>query len=305
MPLFLPVLNQMAFLFTCIFLGWLLSRLEILPKSTDKALSRLETYLIAPALVINSFRTNCTPENLRDNGPLLLYSVALLVFSFLLTVPLVRLFTKDPEETGIYRYSLMIPNFGFVGNAMVLGMYGEEGLFRFLIFTLPTTVFVYTIGVMWLTAGRQKVTWKSFINPAFLSVIAGVILGLTGLKLPRFAVNAVSSLAACYSPIAMLLTGIVIAHFDLKELFVKKNVYALTIVRLVVIPLIVFALVKALNLPYMASLMILVFSVMPLGMNTIVYPAAYGLNEKPGAAMAVISSLAGLVTVPLLLSFML
>lgn len=41
---------------------------------------------------------------------------------------------------------------------------------------------------------------------------------------------------------------------------------------------------------------------MPLGLNTIVFPAAYGRDETPGAAMAVISNLIGIVTVPLILT---
>ena len=299
------VLSQMAFLFTCILLGYIISRLRVLPENADKVLSKLETYVLAPALVINSFRTNCTPENLSDNASLIGYSCILLGVSLVMTLAVAPLFTKDPEEIGVYRYSLLVPNYGFMGNALVQGLYGEEGLFRFLIFSLPVTAFVYGVGVMWLTAGRQKVTWKSFVNPSFLSMIIGLLLGVTGLPLPAFVTKTVSSCAACFSPIAMILTGIVIAHFDLKELFSQKKVYVLTLVRIIIIPLIVFAAVRALHLPQTAAHMIIIFSVMPLGMNTIIYPAAFGLNEKPGASMAVISNIIGLITVPALLSFML
>ena len=52
-------------------------------------------------------------------------------------------------------------------------------------------------------------------------------------------------------------------------------------------------------------MMAMIFSSMPLGLNTIVYPAAYGIDETPGAAMAIISNLIGLVTVPVLLSLIL
>ena len=50
------------------------------------------------------------------------------------------------------------------------------------------------------------------------------------------------------------------------------------------------------------TLLMVIFSSMPLGLNTIVFPAAYGGDETLGASMAVISNLIGMITVPLILS---
>ena len=41
---------------------------------------------------------------------------------------------------------------------------------------------------------------------------------------------------------------------------------------------------------------------MPLGMNTIIFPAAYGGDLTTGASMAVISNIVGLISVPVILS---
>ena len=49
---------------------------------------------------------------------------------------------------------------------------------------------------------------------------------------------------------------------------------------------------------------VLIFTAMPLGLNTIVFPAAYGGDENIGASMAVISNVIGLVTVPLMMQLM-
>ena len=39
---------------------------------------------------------------------------------------------------------------------------------------------------------------------------------------------------------------------------------------------------------------------MPLGMNTVVFPEAYGGDPEPGASMAIISTTISIVTVPLM-----
>ena len=100
----------------------------------------------------------------------------------------------------------------------------------------------------------------------------------------------------------MILTGFVIGKFDLKKLVTKARVYLLTVLRIVVMPLIFLLIAKLLRLPQEAQTLVLVFSAMPLGLSTIVFPAAYGGDETPGASMAVISNVIGILTVPLMMS---
>ena len=38
----------------------------------------------------------------------------------------------------------------------------------------------------------------------------------------------------------------------------------------------------------------------PLGLNTIVYPAAYGGDTKPGASMAMVSHILSVITIPVM-----
>ena len=47
----------------------------------------------------------------------------------------------------------------------------------------------------------------------------------------------ISSLANCFSPLAMILTGLVIGGYDIKSLLKNKRVYLLTLVRCILLPL--------------------------------------------------------------------
>ena len=62
MELFFATGNQMIYLFTLILIGYVLSRIGILPQGTAKALAILENYVLIPALVIDSFSRNFTVE---------------------------------------------------------------------------------------------------------------------------------------------------------------------------------------------------------------------------------------------------
>jgi len=305
MQALVPTLNQMLFLFTCIIIGWAVNKIKLLPENADQTISKLLSYVIMPALIINSFYNNCTIENLTANVPLLLYSCLYYGLSLAIGIVLGPRFSKDKGVQGLYKYSFMITNMGFMGNALILGLFGEEKLFRYLIFNLPGSILVYSIGVIWLTGGKKKFTWKSFMNPMFGFMILGILMGIIHPPLPVFITSTMSSLASCFSALAMLLTGFVIGEFAIPELLKVKPVYVLTLLRTILIPIGVYFLFKWIGTPDDILMYVVFTAAMPLGMNTIVFPAAYGGDLTTGASMAVISNIVGLISVPLILSLVL
>ena len=112
-----------------------------------------------PAVVINTFRTNCTVENITKKWVFIAYSAVILAFCILVAFIVSRFLGKTPYLQKIYRYSIAVSNFGFVGTAMVSGIYGADSieLFDYLMFTLQLNMFNYSIGIAWLVAHRGKV----------------------------------------------------------------------------------------------------------------------------------------------------
>lgn len=162
-------------------------------------------------------------------------------------------------------------------------------------------LFCYSFGVAWLIPnGNNKISIKSFINPICISLIIGAVLGLIGVKLPSFLTTTIDSASACMGPIAMILTGFVVAGFDIKGLLTDKRIYLMSAIRLVIIPLAVCGVLKLLKVDQSILVSALCAVAMPLGLNTIVIPAAYGGNTKIGASCALISSVFAVLTIPLM-----
>ena len=299
-----PTLNQMLILFLCIMVGFALNRSKVLPENADVVISKMLNNAFIPALVLQTFQRNCTPANLTQNAGAILYNVLFLGIGVAAACLLAPKFSKRKEDTGIWKYAIAVTNFGFMGNALVLGLLGEAALFRYMIFAIPTNVFTYTVGIVWLSGGKEKMSPKLLINPMFAAMVIGALMGLTNLSFPGFAARAVESCAACFSPLAMVLTGFVIGKFRIKSLIRRADVYILTGIRIVIMPLLCMLLCRLIDVPEDVRQLVLIFTAMPLGLNTIVFPAAYGGDENIGASMAVISNVIGLVTVPLMMQLM-
>ena len=308
MTLFSSTLNQIAFLFCFIAMGYGLMKAGLLPGNSSAVLSKLENMLFVPALVLGTFMNNFTVECLGSARSLLIIStvIGLIAIGFALIVS--RLVTKDSYIRKIYTYGLSFSNFGFMGNAVVSSLFPDM-FFEYLIFTLPLWIFIYMWGVPVLLisdAGKKqslKDRAKAFCNPMFGAMIAGMIIGLSGVKLPQWLNSFVDISGSCMSPVAMLLTGIVVSAIPLKKTFSDVRTIIISLVRLLVMPLIFIA--ATLLLPsnpqneiwYLCALCSLA---MPLGLNTIVIPSSLGKDTTVAASMAIISHLLSAITIPLI-----
>ena len=298
--------NQMAFMFLFIILGYVLKKNRLLPDNATAVLSKLENYIFMPCLVLNTFISRCTIQNLTTKLPFLLYSNASLLLAILLAVILTRFFATNRDEQGIYRYSFMVANIAFMGNAIVEGVFGGEILFDYLIFTLPINLFLNSIGISWLMPSKDnKRLYQKLNNPINLSAIAGVLLGILAIPLPQFLASALSAGSACMSPVAMLLTGFVIGDYQIKRLLAIKKVYLVSIYRLLIMPVLFYGLTQIIPVSADIRHVLICAYAMPLGLNTIVIPAAYQGDTTLGASMALISNVMALFTIPLIFFWML
>lgn len=303
MEILSSTLNHIAVLFSFILIGFILKKKNTLCDGSAKTLSRLENVLLMPAVVINTFWNNCTVENIKEKWIFLLYSAVLLVVAILLAFIISRFLTKDEYLRRVYRYSLSVSNFGFVGTALVQGIYGADSieLFDYLIFTLPLNMFTYSLGIAWLVPSEKAgFSVKSLINPIFISLFIGAILGLLEIPRVEFIGTIVSNSASCMAPIAMILTGFVIASYEIKSLLVVKQTYIIAVLRLIVFPTIFVLALRLIGTDNEIVFAALCANAMPLGLNTVIIPAAYGESPQTGASLALVSQAMAAITVPIM-----
>ena len=304
MQVFSATLNQMMVLFSFMALGYFLNYKGILPLNTSIALSRLETNVLVPCLVFSTFYKYCTLDNLSRKWTYVVFGAIITVVSVIIGILLSKFFSKDGYLQRIYTYSFAVANFSFMGNAVVQGLFGEDVLFDYMIFTLPLCLYVYSFGTASLipknSNSNNKFTFKVFLNPICISMLLGAVAGLTRFFIPSFLVTAITSAGACMSPLAMILTGFVVANFSIKKLLSVKRIYLASILRLIVLPILFVMAFKIFDINDTVIMLTLCATAMPLGLNTVVFPAAYGGDTTPGASMALISHVLSIITIPVM-----
>ena len=305
MSVFASTLNQISFLFGFIIVGYILVKCKILPNNSAEVLSKLENNVFIPALVMGTFMENFTASKIGTAVTLFGASFLIGFVAIAFAIAVSKLVVKDEYIQRIYTYGLSFSNFGFMGNAVVSSLFPDI-FFEYLIFTLPLWMLIYVWGVPKLlvsdTGKKQtfKESIKNMLNPMFIAMIIGMIIGICNVKLPNFITSLVSVSGSCMSPIAMILTGIVVSSISLKQTFKNVSIYIISIIRLLVMPLIFILIARFIKMPNTLYICAVASLAMPLGLNTIVIPSAYGKDTTVAAGMAIISHIMSAVTIPVI-----
>lgn len=287
--------------------GYFLQRKKILPENSAKTVSLLLVDLILPAYLICNLAGGVTKENVVEYGGYMIAGLFCLVLFLALAYALGSAAKRIYSDKKVLAYMLAFSNYSYFGYPLIEFVYGAETLSKVLIFVIPFTIFIYTLGIKMITSDLEKTKGKFKIQPAIPALVIGIVSGVVGVDLSGKSANValaacgtiLSAAKSCMSPISMIYTGIVLAKFSLKELSSSWKAALIAIVRLVVIPAIV---VGCCLLFRMATgrkgaqylLIPVVISAMPIGMNIVIFRGEEGAESAQVCFYSLIFSLASI-----------
>ncbi len=296
--IFTGTVSQLIILFAFIGVGILLGRKRLLSEEAAGTLSKLLTYCFMPALTFRSCAQNCKIENVIQYITYIAISAAVIIILYFICNTAAKRFAEKDTEIGIYSYALTVANMGYMGYPMMEAMFGGEMLFKMMITGIPVNIYIYTLGMGMMATG--KVSFRSLINPVFIGTMSGILVGLLGINLPPIFDSFLEGAANCMSPVAMIVSGLVIARLPMGKLFGNVKAYVVSALRLVILPALIITVLYILGVGAELLVIMLVLYAMPIGMNTIVFPEAHGIDGTVGARLVLISNLLCIITIPLM-----
>lgn len=296
--------KQIINMFFFMGIGYVFRKKNILDIYAGSAISRLIVNVFMPAMVIRSFSQNLKPEVFHEKAMIVLFSCVVLVVTAILSIFLARLFSKEKSTRGIYMYSFTIPNLGYMGYPLIGAIYGDVALLDAMIYCLPYNVYIYTIGMQILTSRKNSSIIGFLTNPSIIAMVVGAILGLCEIRLPSVVTGILDTATSCVSPCAMILTGTVFARINMKSVFTDWRSYAASAIRLLVIPLAALSIFRLCHVPEEWVLPCVAILAMPLGVNSVVFPEAYGGDAESGAKVCFMAAILGALTIPIVFALL-
>ncbi|MBR2044165.1 MAG: AEC family transporter [Clostridia bacterium] len=293
------VFSNVTMLIIFASVGFILAKANLAKPQHGQILSSLLVYVFSPAMLFQTFATKFNVPYIKANYSIMLFSLAIMAVLIVISVIVPRFLTKHPYKRKVYEYSMLIANYGYMGYPLTEALFGKDVLINVMMFALPLSVYIYTYGLCRLT--NTGLNLKKLINPSILAILFGMIYGLSGLSMPAFLDNLLTTAKAPMGIVAMLLAGITVSEYKFSELLRYKANYFVAIWKVLILPLAIgFILTTVLNRPELARVALMIYAI-PCGLNTIVFPKLVGEDCSTGASLALISSLLSIGTIPLCL----
>jgi predicted permease len=221
-----------------ILFGYIAFKLHLVKFEDSKVLSILTLYLIFPCVIIDSFQIGYSQERMQGLVLAIVASIGVHILYIALSYVVKKVTTINPIEES----SLIYSNAGNLIIPLVAYVLGPEWVFYCSAYVAVQTVFIWTHGKSVIREAREFNLKQLLLNPNIMAAVLGMTLFVTKVSLPSVLGNAVSATGSMVGPISMIITGIIIASMDLKNVFTNLRAYGVSAARLLIYPLVVILL---------------------------------------------------------------
>ncbi|SFJ49213.1 AEC family transporter [Thermoflavimicrobium dichotomicum] len=268
-----------------------------------KTLSTMSLYLLSPFLTFRAFYQNkLTMEYLY----ICLYSL-LLCFILIVVVYLIGWIRKyNKQETcGLVLASAFMNN-GNYGTPLVLFVYGTAGFHYAVAMMVIQQLVMCTIGVYYAAKGSVKhndvqAALRQVVRmPIVYGAIAGLVFQYMHIPLSKPMLQSIDMIADAAIPTIMIVLGMQLAKISLRKISWEKISLSL-VIRLVLSPIVAFALVSFWPIPDLLKEIMIVMAAMPTAANTTMYALQYETEPELVSGATLLSTNLSLVTLPVLL----
>lgn len=295
--IFKNMIDMQLMMFLLVAIGFFIRKKGIVNTEGRMNMIDLCLYITLPFNVLHSFLRKWDWNLFIACGVILLLSIGFNAISVFFSTILYK--KQEINRQKSLKYGTIISNSGFLGNPMVEGIYGSEGLLYAALFMLPVRIVMWTIGIAVFLKGRKEKLWKNVLtHPCIVAIYVGVIVMVCGIQFPTFVEKTIVGISGCNTPLSMMLIGMMLAEVKPKGLIDKTMVFY-TAIRLLVIPAVVFAITGLLPIDGMLRGITVIMAGMPAPITTALLSAKYGGDEKYATGMVFLSTILSLITLPL------
>ena len=293
----LTLITQTLTMFLLAGVGYALFRTGKITPEGNKVLGNLLIHLALPCVIINSFIVERTTERMIGMLVSALGAAVILAISILCARVF---FKKDP----IGHFAAAFSNPGFFGIPLILSSIGNDGVFYVAAVIAFLNLLQWPYGVAVMTGKKGNLSFKSVIKaPFMIASIIGLLLFFTAIPLPGVITKTLGYIKELNTPLAMFTVGVYLAQTSIKKMFVRKSLYAISAVRLLVVPVIVLLLMCLVPESwYDMKLALLLAAACPVGSNVAVYAQLHGKDYPYAVESVIISTLLSIVTIPVITS---
>jgi predicted permease len=296
------VLEKVSIIFALVLLGYVYSKLT--KQKDSSAISKLVLNISVPASILATITTADYNAIKDDLLILIIVSACISLVTLGLSFPLTRMLKmKSQAEKAVYRSALFFNNYGFMGWPICQLLFGPQGFLYAALYAIPLHLLVYSItpALMSAAGDNKKIFDKSMlINLPLYATITALAVLVSGLSLPVPVTDFLNMVGVTQTPLSMMVIGMILASANLKEILVGIRPYIFSIVRLLILPVAAFFVLRWIGLTGLLLSVPVVITAMPSGAMVVVLAQRHEADPLLASRLIVITTLLSIITVPII-----
>lgn len=302
------VATSVFLLFALIFLGFYIGKRKIVRQDSAPDLSNLVLKITMPVTVFCSIVDQRDGGNLGSCWQIFVGILLLHLASGLLGFVLVRLFRVKKEDQGVWIFTCLFTNNGFMGLPLALSIFGSQGMFLMALGNIISNLLIFSVGIRLLTMHypmTDRISLrKMFVNNINLAVVLGFVFLMLHLPVPEVADKLLTYISNITSGLSMLVVGLSLSRLPFREVFRDKKMLLLPVIRLLLIPLCVIGILQILPFEMDGSIrsILILSAALPAASAQSMITEQYRTNTSAAARAVFVTTLFSVITVPLVMA---
>ena len=310
---FLTVFSRMLQLFLIMAAGYAAGRVKFLNREMRSSMTALVLNITMPAMFVAAV---INAESLPEAGEfVLLFGVVLIEYACALGISflLIRLLRFPRNISGSSVFILVFGNMSFMGFPVMQAIWGNEGVFYALMFTLPFNIMLDSLCARLILHDRQAASpggekeertgqsWKQVLrSPIFIASVIAFVLALIKIQVPEVISVTLNSVGSVTTPLTMLIIGASLSDVSFREVFNVPVIYVLSFLKLIAMPVLIWLIFRTFLKNSMFLGVTTIINAMPVAAVGQMLCLRYRCNEDFMAKAIFITTVCSVVTIPLI-----
>ncbi len=292
----MSVSAQVLILFAIALIGILCRKLGYFNENSMFTTTQLVVNVTLPCMTLVNMQRPFEREVLFGFLSTLILSAILLIVLLLGSMWLFR--TREYTRRVVISSLVGVSNSGFMGYPIILAV-NPDWMIYAVAYNIAFIFICWTVDVSLFRRDGGIDMRRVLLNPNLISAVIGFALFCMNLSLPAVATEVLSMVGGLTTPLTMLLIGTRMLGLKLSE-FKNRDYHYTALLRLVVLPLALYALLLPTPLPAAVKGVMFLLTAMPAGSTTSMMAELYGKDADFAARGVAYTTLLSLGTIPLM-----
>ena len=297
------VLNSTLTMLAFMVMGYALVKLKLASPEHGRSLSSVLVYLAMPGLLVASFQEmEYSPENAKKLFLFFAVSLGVHLLMFLIT----WLMFGRKFNDGKYRIlsiASCMGNVGFFGQPVIRALFPDSplALCYCVMIAASMNILIFTIGEFMISRQRKYITLKRVVfNPTIFVLLFVIPMYFLRIRLPLVPYNVAASLRSLSAPLCMLVLGFRLASMRPSDVFCQPFGYLAGLLKLIVFPLIAYAVTLALPVDRLFRMTMLITAGTPCASVILSLAEVHNCEQDKAAYSVLMTTILCVVSLPLL-----